>query len=28
LMNFAWAGLGGLLEGRPWSPPAKDAQSR
>jgi AcrR family transcriptional regulator len=21
LMNFAWAGLGGLLEGRAWSPP-------
>ncbi|OSZ61782.1 TetR family transcriptional regulator [Streptomyces pharetrae CZA14] len=21
LMNFAWAGLGGLLEGRFWSPP-------
>ncbi|WP_329546098.1 TetR/AcrR family transcriptional regulator [Streptomyces sp. NBC_01356] len=32
LMNFAWAGLGDLMEGRPWSPPAKepvkDAQSR
>jgi AcrR family transcriptional regulator len=22
LMNFAWAGLGNLVEGRPWSPPA------
>ncbi|MFJ3309060.1 TetR/AcrR family transcriptional regulator [Streptomyces sp. NPDC086549] len=22
LMNFAWAGLGNLMEGRPWSPPA------
>ncbi|MET7569547.1 TetR/AcrR family transcriptional regulator [Streptomyces sp. NPDC005492] len=22
LMNFAWAGLGGLMEGRPWTPPA------
>ncbi|MEU5092169.1 TetR/AcrR family transcriptional regulator [Streptomyces sp. NPDC021356] len=22
LMNFAWAGLGDLMEGRPWSPPA------
>jgi AcrR family transcriptional regulator len=21
LMNFAWAGLGSLMEGRPWSPP-------
>ncbi|MEV6478452.1 TetR/AcrR family transcriptional regulator [Streptomyces sp. NPDC051576] len=21
LMNFAWAGLGGLMEGRPWTPP-------
>ncbi|MFK0154883.1 TetR/AcrR family transcriptional regulator [Streptomyces sp. NPDC090499] len=21
LMNFAWAGLGNLMEGRPWSPP-------
>ena len=21
LMNFAWAGLGDLMEGRPWSPP-------
>ncbi|MGW0825052.1 TetR/AcrR family transcriptional regulator [Streptomyces sp. NPDC002845] len=25
LMNFAWAGLGGLIEGRPWSPPAESA---
>ncbi|MFF7974568.1 TetR family transcriptional regulator [Streptomyces sp. NPDC007905] len=22
LMNFAWAGLGNLMEGRPWTPPA------
>ncbi|ANH92830.1 TetR family transcriptional regulator [Streptomyces sp. SAT1] len=22
LMNFAWAGLGDLMEGRPWTPPA------
>ena len=22
LMNFAWAGLGNLMEGRPWQPPA------
>ncbi|AVV41122.1 TetR/AcrR family transcriptional regulator [Streptomyces sp. ID05-04B] len=22
LMNFAWAGLGNLMNGRPWSPPA------
>lgn len=21
LMNFAWAGLGNLMEGRPWAPP-------
>ncbi|GLW50966.1 TetR family transcriptional regulator [Streptomyces sp. NBRC 14336] len=21
LMNFAWAGLGNLMDGRPWSPP-------
>ncbi|MDQ0582711.1 TetR/AcrR family transcriptional regulator [Streptomyces rishiriensis] len=21
LMNFAWAGLGNLMEGRPWTPP-------
>jgi hypothetical protein len=20
-MNFAWAGLGNLMEGHPWSPP-------
>ncbi|MET9386160.1 TetR/AcrR family transcriptional regulator [Streptomyces sp. NPDC002928] len=24
LMNFAWAGLGNLMEGRPWSPPEPD----
>jgi AcrR family transcriptional regulator len=24
LMNFAWAGLGNLMEGRPWSPPDHD----
>lgn len=24
LMNFAWAGLGNLMEGRPWSPPPPD----
>ncbi|MDX3089615.1 MULTISPECIES: TetR/AcrR family transcriptional regulator [Streptomyces] len=23
LMNFAWAGLGGLMEGRPWTPPER-----
>lgn len=23
LMNFAWAGLGELMAGRPWSPPAE-----
>ena len=22
LMNFAWNGLGGLVEGRTWTPPA------
>lgn len=22
LMNFAWAGLGNLMDGRPWSPPS------
>lgn len=22
LMNFAWAGLGDLMDGRPWSPPS------
>ncbi|MEW1648535.1 MULTISPECIES: TetR/AcrR family transcriptional regulator [unclassified Streptomyces] len=27
LMNFAWAGLGNLMEGRPWSPPA-DTEER
>jgi hypothetical protein len=21
LMNFAWAGLGDLMENRPWTPP-------
>lgn len=27
LMNFAWAGLGNLMEGRPWTPPvAADAE--
>jgi AcrR family transcriptional regulator len=25
LMNFAWAGLGDLTEGRPWSPPEAQA---
>ncbi|MEU6098466.1 TetR/AcrR family transcriptional regulator [Streptomyces sp. NPDC047079] len=24
LMNFAWAGLGNLMEGRSWSPPDRD----
>ncbi|MER5751419.1 TetR/AcrR family transcriptional regulator [Streptomyces sp. NPDC002088] len=24
LMNFAWAGLGNLMEGHPWSPPESD----
>ncbi|MFD5627785.1 TetR/AcrR family transcriptional regulator [Streptomyces sp. NPDC127072] len=24
MMNFAWAGLGGLMEGRPWSPPGQE----
>ncbi|MGW1727357.1 TetR/AcrR family transcriptional regulator [Streptomyces sp. NPDC002306] len=24
LMNFAWAGLGNLMEGHPWSPPETD----
>ncbi|MFE9767888.1 TetR/AcrR family transcriptional regulator [Streptomyces sp. NPDC005808] len=28
LMNFAWAGLGDLMEGRPWSPTAEEPQSR
>ncbi|MEU1291784.1 TetR/AcrR family transcriptional regulator [Streptomyces sp. NPDC005840] len=30
LMNFAWAGLGDLMDGRPWSPPEpdQDAQDR
>ena len=23
LMNFAWAGLGDLMEGRPWSSPVR-----
>ncbi len=23
LMNFAWAGLGELMEGRPWAPPSE-----
>jgi hypothetical protein len=22
LMNFAWNGLGGLIDGRTWTPPA------
>jgi AcrR family transcriptional regulator len=26
LMNFAWAGLGNLMEGRPWSPPPETEQ--
>lgn len=26
LMNFAWAGLGSLMEGRPWSPPDHDRE--
>lgn len=25
LMNFAWAGLGNLMEARPWTPPRPDA---
>ncbi|MFB7332688.1 TetR/AcrR family transcriptional regulator [Streptomyces adustus] len=28
LMNFAWAGLGNLMEGRPWSPTDPDHQGR
>ncbi|MGV9419914.1 TetR/AcrR family transcriptional regulator [Streptomyces sp. NPDC003674] len=24
LMNFAWAGLGNLMQGRPWSPPRSE----
>jgi AcrR family transcriptional regulator len=27
LMNFAWAGLGNLMDGRPWSPPEHDQAS-
>ncbi|WP_329336111.1 TetR/AcrR family transcriptional regulator [Streptomyces sp. NBC_00663] len=27
LMNFAWAGLGNLMEGRPWSPPVVAAEA-
>ncbi|MGW5663017.1 TetR/AcrR family transcriptional regulator [Streptomyces sp. NPDC003758] len=27
LMNFAWAGLGDLMEGRPWSPPPPQAEA-
>jgi hypothetical protein len=23
-MNFAWAGLGDLMAGRPWTPPRDD----
>ncbi|MBZ6141174.1 TetR/AcrR family transcriptional regulator [Streptomyces olivaceus] len=26
LMNFAWAGLGDLMAGRPWSPPEEDPE--
>ncbi|MFE9097879.1 TetR/AcrR family transcriptional regulator [Streptomyces sp. NPDC007264] len=26
LMNFAWAGLGNLMEGHPWSPPDHDSE--
>ncbi|MGW2637765.1 TetR/AcrR family transcriptional regulator [Streptomyces sp. NPDC001348] len=26
LMNFAWAGLGDLMDGRPWSPPEPSVQ--
>ncbi|MEU3349665.1 TetR/AcrR family transcriptional regulator [Streptomyces sp. NPDC006700] len=26
LMNFAWAGLGDLMENRPWSPPTEPAR--
>lgn len=26
LMNFAWAGLGNLMEGRPWSPPDRGGE--
>lgn len=25
LMNFAWAGLGNLMDGRPWSPPSGES---
>lgn len=28
LMNFAWAGLGNLMEGRVWSPPAEQPVAR
>ncbi|MGW0882124.1 TetR/AcrR family transcriptional regulator [Streptomyces sp. NPDC002671] len=27
LMNFAWSGLGNLLDGRPWTPPAPPASA-
>ncbi|MEG8280014.1 TetR/AcrR family transcriptional regulator [Streptomyces sp. AHA2] len=27
LMNFAWAGLGDLMAGRPWSPPQEQPES-
>jgi AcrR family transcriptional regulator len=28
LMNFAWAGLGNLMDGRPWSPPDQGQATR
>ncbi|MFJ4737428.1 TetR/AcrR family transcriptional regulator [Streptomyces sp. NPDC088770] len=28
LMNFAWAGLGDLMENRPWSPPVEPARGQ
>ena len=28
LMNFSWAGLGNLMDGRPWSAPQEAEQSR
>ncbi|MEU6576110.1 TetR/AcrR family transcriptional regulator [Streptomyces sp. NPDC046805] len=27
LMNFAWSGLGNLLDGRPWAPPVDDGRT-
>jgi AcrR family transcriptional regulator len=27
LMNFAWAGLGNLMDGRPWAPPGESGPS-